>query len=105
MNRGRIARLRTQSPEARMLVVSDAYDSGWKVRVDGKAAQLQRCDSMFLGIPLGPGVHVVELEYRPLLLFAGAAISMLALLAVSAMLFIPVRYPPNTTNPAVTIDE
>lgn len=105
LNRGRIVRMRTRSPEARMLVMSDAFDAGWKARVDGRAARLQRCDYMFLGIPLGPGAHVVELTYRPPLLILGAAISILALLAVGAMLLIPVRHPPKSTNPPVTIAE
>ena len=60
---------------------------------------------MFLGIPLGAGVHVVELSYRPPLLLLGATISLVALIVTAALLFVPARYPPNSTNPPVTIDE
>lgn len=105
LNRGHLVRVRTRSPEARMLILSEAYDAGWTARVDGHAASIQRCDFLFMGIPLAPGDHVIELTYRPQLLLLGAGISMLALLATIALFLVPARHPPNSTNPAVTNDE
>ena len=105
LDRGRIVRVRTSSAEPRMLILSDAFDAGWKARVDGQDAPVQRCDFLFMGIPLAPGRHVVELTYRPRLLFLGAGVSMLALLVTVALLLVPARYPPNSMNPDVTNDE
>jgi hypothetical protein len=105
LDRGRIVRMRTQSPEPRLLVVSDSFDAGWKASVDGLPARVQRCDYMFLGIPLAPGTHVVEMSYRPPLLFVGGAISILSFVAAFSMLIFPIRHPPKSANAAVTIDE
>jgi hypothetical protein len=79
----RVARIRTRSSGPRVLFVSDAWDPGWRVRVDGAPARVLRCDFMFLGIVLSPGEHEVELLYRPRALVVGAAISGVALLVLA----------------------
>ncbi len=79
----RVARIRTRSSAPRVLIVSDAWDAGWRVRIDGVPARVLRCNFMFLGIVLSPGEHEVELLYRPRTLVVGAAISGVALLVLA----------------------
>jgi hypothetical protein len=47
------------------VVVVDTYDPGWRARVDGVAAPLLRANMAFQAVPVGPGRHHIELEYRP----------------------------------------
>jgi len=100
---GRIVRIRTSSAAPRILVVSDAHDPGWNAKVDGRPARIQRCDFMFLGIPLEAGDHVIELAYRSRLFLAGAVLSLAALVAAGGMLLIRRRHPAKSANPPVTI--
>ena len=37
----------------------------WKAWVDGKEVPLVRCDYLFQGVYVEPGLHEVELRYRP----------------------------------------
>lgn len=85
----RLERVRTRSAGARLLVISDSWDPGWRVRVDGKPAELLRCDFLFLGVPLPSGAHDVELAYRPRSLLVGGAISVVALLVLLALAVAP----------------
>jgi hypothetical protein len=63
-----------------MLVVSDAWDPGWKATVDGKDVDVQRVNYVMRGVPVGPGTHHVEFRYRPWSYTAGWIVSLVALL-------------------------
>ncbi|HUF78469.1 MAG TPA: YfhO family protein, partial [Thermoanaerobaculia bacterium] len=39
--------------------------SGWRAAIDGKPAEPVTVNSAFLGLRVPPGVHRVELDYRP----------------------------------------
>ena len=47
-----------------VLLLNDRYDAGWNVRVDGKPAQLLRCNYIMRGVYLAAGPHTVEFQYR-----------------------------------------
>jgi uncharacterized membrane protein YfhO len=53
-----------------ILLLNDKYDPNWKVTVDGKPAQLLRCNFIMRGVCLTPGEHTVEFQFslphRPL---------------------------------------
>ena len=53
-----------------ILLLNDKYDPNWKVTVDGKPAQLLRCNFIMRGVYLTPGEHTVEFQFslphRPL---------------------------------------
>jgi hypothetical protein len=65
----------TDSAQPGVLVLSDSYDPYWDVTIDGHAADLLRVDTALRGVCVPAGSHRVRMEYRPVLLFAGLAIS------------------------------
>ncbi|HZN95995.1 MAG TPA: YfhO family protein [Myxococcales bacterium] len=67
-----------------LLVVGDAFDPGWRVKVDGRPAEVHRANLALRAVPLGPGRHHVRMTYLPWTLWLGLAISALALVALAA---------------------
>jgi Bacterial membrane protein YfhO len=67
------------------LVLADAAYPGWHVSVDGHAARARTIDSLFRGVDVGAGVHRVVWTFRPLTLRIGLWISILTLIALSAV--------------------
>jgi hypothetical protein len=65
-----------------MLVVSDAWDPGWKATVDGKDAKVERVNYVMRGVRVGPGAHRVEFRYEPWSFTAGWIVSLAALLVL-----------------------
>lgn len=66
--------------EARMtapghVVLLDAYDPDWRVRVDGRHAELLRANVAFRAVALEAGRHMVEFSYRPRALLVGCALA------------------------------
>ena len=53
-----------------VLLLNDKYDPNWRVTVDGKPAELLRCNYIMRGVYLPPGAHTVEFQFtlphRPL---------------------------------------
>lgn len=66
------------------VVLLDAYDPGWRVRVDGRPAELLRANIAFRAVELAPGRHVVEFAYRPTSIAAGFGLGALALALAAA---------------------
>jgi hypothetical protein len=57
------------------LVLVDAFDAGWRARVDGRDAPVLRANSAFRAVPVPAGRHRVELTYWPALLGPGLVLS------------------------------
>ena len=55
--------------------------------MDGEPAELLNANALFRGVLLGPGDHEVVFRYRPWSAIAGALLSLLALIALAALLF------------------
>jgi hypothetical protein len=91
----RVSRVTTRSERSRFLVLSDAYDPGWRARLDGKPASIQRCNFMFMGIALPPGEHEVELDYRPRTLIIAKVVTIFAAAVSLGLAFLRGR----TTDP------
>jgi hypothetical protein len=68
-----------------VLVLVEAWNRGWSVRVDGAPARLLRANSMFRGVSLPGGKHAAVFEYRVPWLRTGAALTSGALLAGAAL--------------------
>ncbi|MBT0653796.1 YfhO family protein [Geomobilimonas luticola] len=49
-----------------LLVMGEKYYKGWRARVDGKPAEIQRVDYILRGVYLAPGTHTVEFTFDPL---------------------------------------
>lgn len=46
-----------------VLLLNDKYDANWTVTVDGKPADLLRCNFIMRGVQLTPGAHTVEFDF------------------------------------------
>ena len=53
----------TKSDTASVLLLNDKYDANWHVSVDGKPAELLRCNFIMRGVSLPPGSHTVEFRF------------------------------------------
>lgn len=72
-----------------VLLLNDKFDPNWRVTVDGKPADLLRCNFIMRGVQLTPGQHTVEFMFnvsnRPLqVTLAGFA---LALVLIGLLVF------------------
>lgn len=72
----------TSSKCQSVLVLSDMYDKGWEVRVDGKRQQILHADYLFRGVLLEPGQHHIVFEYKPFAFTLGLILSAAGILAV-----------------------
>ena len=75
----------------KLLFLSIPYDKGWHVKVDGKAANIEKVNIGFMGIFLNKGFHTVELQYTPPFLIAGMAVSLLSLIIFVATIIISLK--------------
>ena len=46
-----------------VLLLNDKFDPNWRVTVDGKPAELLRCNYIMRGVYLAPGSHTVEFQF------------------------------------------
>lgn len=75
-------RIRTRSPEDRLLIVSRLLAPGWQAKIDGRPLGLLRVSGALMGVVVPAGEHVVEILYAPFPLRIGAWISAFSLLMV-----------------------
>ncbi len=61
-----------------MVILTDTWFPGWRATVDGKSAKIERAYGMVRGVLVEPGNHTIEMRYRPLSIYLGAALSLLA---------------------------
>ncbi|MGQ9604587.1 MAG: YfhO family protein [Thermogutta sp.] len=87
---GRMAiAVRTSGPV--LLVVSEAYHSGWQAAVDGRATEVLRVNGDFMGCLLPAGGHRVVWTFRPRSLIWGRRVSLCALTLLAAALLAAAR--------------
>jgi hypothetical protein len=63
--------LTTSSPCKSVLILSDTYDSGWHVTVDGYSKPILHANYLFRGVVLEPGMHEVVFKYMPISFIIG----------------------------------
>ena len=89
---------------ASILVLSHAYQDGWKATVDGKRAPLVRVNGVVLGVPVPEGQHDVRVWFDPPGLEPGvglAAVAAVSLFVVSPLwLWWRRRHPALASEPA-----
>ena len=66
-----------------LLVLSEVHYPGWQAFVDGRPSPLLRADYVLRAVPVPAGPHTVELVFRPLSLYLGAAVTLLSLAALA----------------------
>ena len=79
--------LKVSADTAAILRASDSYSPHWRARLNGQPVEAFRCDYIFTGVAIPPGLHTLELEHRPpqstfWLQMAGLLVCAGALLAV-----------------------
>ena len=78
--------LRVRAGAPGFLVLTDQDYPGWSVTVNGVPAPVLAANHAFRAVPVPGGESIVVWTYRPLTLWAGAAISLTALGVVVALL-------------------
>jgi len=58
-------RLEADAKTQAILLLNDRTGPSWRVRVDGAAAPMLRCNYIMRGVSLTPGHHVVEFQFKP----------------------------------------
>lgn len=79
---------RVQSDRGAVLVSLDRALPGWQARVDGRRDTVLRANALFVGAPVPPGTHLVELRYEPPGAVAGVVTSTRSLGAVPGWLLL-----------------
>jgi uncharacterized membrane protein YfhO len=74
-----------------LLVLSDLYYPGWQARVNGKEEPVIRVFGLLRGVLVGKGRSEVVFLYRPNSFYAGALISLTALIVLFIFAFIKRR--------------
>lgn len=57
--------IQTQSAASKLLFLSDVFDPGWNVTVDGKSSVMLRADFDFRAVAIPAGRHIVAMQYWP----------------------------------------
>ena len=74
--------LKTDSPEAKFLVLTDNYYNGWKAQVDGRDSEILKANSTFRAVRVESGQHNVEFYYDSNVFKMGVLISLAGLLSL-----------------------
>jgi hypothetical protein len=82
------ARVIADAPADGIAVLAQQDAPQWRVRVDGKKAEKRRIFGLFLGVDVPGGHHVVDFDYHARSLFAGAAMTLVTLIALPLFLFV-----------------
>jgi hypothetical protein len=82
-----------------VLLLNDKFDPHWQVFVDGKPAELLRCNFIMRGVYLTPGAHVVEFHFtlpdRPL--YVSLAAIVVGVLLCGFLVFLERRRPASAS--------
>jgi uncharacterized membrane protein YfhO len=68
-----------------MVILSDTWFPGWVATVDGKRATIERAYGVVRGVVVEAGTHTIEMRYRPMSVYIGALLSLLAAAIVLAV--------------------
>ncbi len=82
--------LEAKSSTQGLLVIAQAYFSGWSAQVNGQAASLRHANLAQTGLSLGPGASQIVLRYRSPQLGLSLLLGLLGLLGLVALL-LPAR--------------
>lgn len=91
---GRI-RISTVSGGRALLVLGERFHPGWTARVDGSPERPWRVNGDFIGLPVGPGEHQVDLTFAPADFLLGAKLTGLGVILLLLMAVIPMVIKPR----------
>jgi uncharacterized membrane protein YfhO len=69
-----------------MLTIRDSFYPGWRADIDGAPVPIGRAEEIFQSVPVPAGRHIVNLSYRPQLIYLGIAISLLTGLSCAILI-------------------
>jgi Bacterial membrane protein YfhO len=78
-------RIDCDSPAGGYAVLLDEWAPGWEATADGRPAAILLADGLFRAVAIGPGPHRIVFSFRTPGLRAGAAVSLVAWLALGAL--------------------
>lgn len=78
--------IEAETAEAAYLFLADVMYPGWKARVDGQAAPVQRANYLFRAVGLPPGRHTIQFTFEPRTWTLGWSASLLFLLGIVSTL-------------------
>jgi hypothetical protein len=81
--------IEVDTPGRQMLVLSESYNSEWRVFVDEKREKLYRINGDFMGCVIEKGEHKVRFVFVPMALTYGLPISILAISIALILCFMP----------------
>lgn len=70
---------------------SEIYYPGWEAKIDGKKTDVIVSNLTFRAIYLPKGSHIVEYSYVPYIYYYGMAVSVLSLIIVGMIFYLPVN--------------
>jgi Bacterial membrane protein YfhO len=82
------------------LVMVEAYDEGWRARVDGVPTRVLRANVGFRAVAVPAGRHVVTCTYRPVAVAVGLALSLLSALGAIGIAWAAHRHRADVPVPA-----
>lgn len=74
------------------IVVSENFYPGWVAKVNGVKKEIIKVNGFLKGIFVESGEHLIELEYKPVILYIGYIISFFTLLCLLIFLFLRKKY-------------
>ena len=75
-------------PGPRVLTFIDSHYPGWKAYVDGSEAPILLANDAFKAVVVPAGTHEVRFVFRPMRVYTGLVISVLAVIGTAIFLFI-----------------
>ncbi len=88
--------LQAEMKNAGLVVLSDAYHPDWKVYIDGKASEVFQTNYLVRSVFVPEGRHRVQFIFSPKSFYAGLAVSIVSLLLLIGLFFLPNKKPPST---------
>ena len=90
--------IETESNSDALLVLSDTYYPGWKVKVDGEYDRLLQVNYILRGVYLSKGKHNVLIYYKPKIFVLGIIIEIITLFIVFVLLLLGKRMKKPSNN-------
>ncbi len=79
--------LETDSPRPGVLVISDAFATGWSASIDGKTEPIMKVNGFICGVFVDRGTHSIKFTYNPPGFATGVKLFFLGLTITTVLLF------------------